>query len=514
MNNQKNRALSPTESLAELKSHYRTLDGLRAAQSLMYWDQATHLPERGAKMRGEHLSQLARVSHQLETDPKIEAWLSCLENHGGSLDAESIDRDFVRVVRQDYDRSVKVPEKLVSEMSALASQSYELWKKARGENNFVLVVEVLKRTIDLRKQFAEHIKKPNHKAPMDPLIDLEDPGFTTAQILPLFGDLRSHLVPLLKKLNEAGSFDRSCLMQAITPAQQLKFGETVIRKLGYDFNRGRQDLTHHPFMVRIAGGDVRITTRCKENDFSECLFSTIHEAGHAMYELGIDESLDGTPLGQGASSGVHESQSRLWENMVARGLPFWEHFYPILKAEIPGVFDHVPLKVFHRAINRTERGLISTDADEVSYNLHVMIRFDLEAELFAGTLDVKSLPDAWNERYRQDLGINPSHLSEGVLQDVHWFHGGLGGTFQSYTIGNILSAQLFAAAQKQIPNLDHHFRLGEFSPLRDWLRINLHQYGRRLEIPDLIVRSTGQPLAMDDYVSYLEGKYLQLLNQE
>ena len=291
---------------------------------------------------------------------------------------------------------------------------------------------------------------------------------------------------------------------------QLEFGEAVIRELGFDFGRGRQDLTEHPFMTRFSTSDVRITTRAKRGDVSDSFFSTVHEAGHALYELGIDPRYDGTALGGGSSSGIHESQSRLWENLVARSLPFWEHFFPMLQAKFPQL-KSTDVKTFHRAINKVERSLIRTDADEVTYNLHVMIRFDLECDLIAGRLAVKDLPEAWNARYKSDLGITPPTASKGVLQDVHWFHGGIGGAFQGYTIGNILSAQLFAAAQRAHPELENEFRVGKFTTLREWLRVNLHQYGRKFDGPELIKRATGKDLGMDDYFNYLESKYQALL---
>ena len=447
-------------ALHALKSHLRQLAGLNAATSLMYWDQATYLPEKGGSFRGDHLAQLASLSHSLETDPRIASWLNELESHPESHDPSSNDRALVRVVREDYERATRVPPALASAMSELASRSYEAWKKARAANDFTIVQDVLQQTVELRRQYAEHLKKPTHTSIMDPLVDLSDPGFTVANVRPLFEQLRAKLVPLLAAIAEQAPFNQDCLLQPIDERRQLAFGEKVILAIGYDFDRGRQDMTHHPFMIRMSHGDVRITTRCKERDFSEALFSTIHEAGHALYEQGIDESLEGTPLASGASSGIHESQSRLWENLVARGLPFWEHFFPKLQAEFPNEFGAVSLTTFHRAINRVQPGLIRTDADEVSYNLHVMIRFDLELALLEGKLSVADLPEAWNARYRQDLGLNPSSLSEGILQDVHWFHGALGGAFQSYTIGNILSAQLDAAARRALPDLDTKLRRG------------------------------------------------------
>jgi carboxypeptidase Taq len=280
--------------------------------------------------------------------------------------------------------------------------------------------------------------------------------------------------------------------------------------LGFDFERGRQDKTPHPFMTKYSLGDVRITTRVDEQYLGEALFSTIHEAGHAMYEQGIPMAFEGTPLADGASSGLHESQSRLWENLVGRSRPFWTFFYPRLKAAFPSQLDAVSLDTFYRAINRVERSLIRTDADEVTYNLHVMIRFDLELALLEGNLSIADLPDAWNERYRQDLGLLPPDDRDGVLQDIHWFSGTIGGAFQCYTLGNLMSAQLFEAALKAHPEIIGEMETGEFSTLRSWLRENVHRYGRKLTATEIMERATGRHLEIDPYMRYLRKKYGEL----
>lgn len=497
--------------LNRLKERLSEINGLQAAISLMYWDQATYLPERGSESRGEHLSHIVKVAHELSTSAELGRCLDALSNAEKEFGPESDEAALVRIARKDYEQAVRIPASLSAELSAQASRSYEAWKKARTANEFALVTDELKRNIELSRKKAECLRKPEHASVMDPLIDLSDEGFTVQSLKPMFDTLRSRLVPLLERVSARTPFDHSCVRQVFPENEQLEFGEHVIRRLGYDFERGRQDKTHHPFMIRLAHGDVRITTRVKENDLTEALFSTVHEAGHALYELGIDHSLEGTPLASGASSGVHESQSRFWENIVGRSLPFWEHFYPELQKRFPSQLGSTSLHSFHRAINRVERSLIRTDADEVTYNLHVMIRFDLELAMLEGRLDVEDLSEAWNERYRADLGVTPSKLSEGVLQDVHWFHGTVGGAFQGYTIGNVLSGQLFAAAQRALPDFEERVRSGDFSAIREWLRLNLHRHGRKFEGPDLIRRATGRDLAVDDYLSYLESKYEALL---
>ncbi len=326
----------------------------------------------------------------------------------------------------------------------------------------------------------------------------------------LFAQLREQLVPLMRTITEQPAADDACLHQHFPEQQQWALGEEIIRRLGYDFERGRQDKTHHPFMTKFSLGDVRITTRFKEDDLTEGLFSTIHEAGHAMYEQGIKMDLEGTPLAGGTSAGVHESQSRLWENIVGRGKSFWQGWYPRLQQEFPEQLGSVPLDTFYRAINKVQRSLIRTDADEVTYNLHVMLRFDLELELLEGTLQARDLPEAWRERYRADLGITPPDERDGVLQDVHWFGGIVGGSFQGYTLGNILSAQFYETATLAHPLIEQEIAAGEFGTLHGWLKDNLYQHGRKYTAPELVERATGGPLSIEPYMRYLRGKFGEL----
>ncbi len=498
-------------NFARLQDRYKDLRALGTSINMMYWDQSTYLPEKGADSRGTHLAILQRMRHELATAKDLGAWLDELSKSAQDLPQDSDEASFIRVAREDFERQVRIPASLEARLSNQTSIAYETWKKARAANDFGIVASVMEKTLEISREYANCLKEPHHTTLMDPMIDLADPGFTEQSLKPLFKELRSFLVPLTERIVAAGPFDNACLLQDFPENEQLEFGKRVISTLGFDFERGRQDMTAHPFMIRFASSDVRITTRVKRRDLNEALFSTIHEAGHALYELGIDPRFENTPLGEGSSSGIHESQSRLWENQVGRGLPFWEHFYPKLQEAFPRQLGSVPLLTFYRAINRVERSLIRTDADEVTYNLHVMIRFDLESDLHADRLKIRDLPDAWNERYRTDLGLVPKNLSEGVLQDVHWFHGPIGGGFQGYTIGNILSAQLFESARRAHPDLEDQFRAGDFSKLREWLKTQLHQFGRKFPGPDLIHRATGAPLATKDYFKYLERKYSDLL---
>jgi carboxypeptidase Taq len=315
---------------------------------------------------------------------------------------------------------------------------------------------------------------------------------------------------LVKAITSQATADDSSLKRHFPKDKQLAFGEPIIKQFGYDFQRGRQDLTHHPFATKFSIGDVRITTRINEHDLTDGLFSTLHEAGHAMYEQGIDPSYEGTPLDGGTSAGVHESQSRLWENVVGRSRAFWEHYYPQLQAAFPNTLDDVSLDTFYRAVNKVQRSLIRTDADEVTYNLHVMLRFDLELRLLEGKLAVRDLPEAWHERYEKDLGVTAPNDTDGVLQDVHWYGGVIGGVFQGYTIGNILSAQFYDAALKAHPSITNDIGRGEFSALFTWLRENIYRQGSKFTAPELIERVTGSPMTIEPYIRYLCAKYGEL----
>ncbi len=434
--------------------------------------------------------------------------LTELRSHGGTLPADSDDAALIRVARRDYDRAVKVPPAFVAKFSAHQSATYEAWVKARPANDFAAVRPYLEKTLEYSRELANYFPGYDHIA--DPLIDFADFGMKAATIRALFADLRKELVPLVQAIAAQPLTDDACLRQNFPEAQQLAFGSAVVKQLGYDFQRGRQDKTHHPFCTTFSLGDVRITTRVKENNLGDALFSTIHEAGHAMYEQGIRRELEGTPLARGTSMGIHESQSRLWENLVGRSRSFWQYFYPKLRVAFPAQFDSVPLDVFYRAINKVERSLIRTDADEVTYNLHVMIRFDFELQLLAGKLAVRDLPEAWRERYKTDLGIAPPDDRDGVLQDVHWFGGQIGGSFQGYTLGNILSAQFFDAALRANPQIPDQIAKGEFAPLHAWLQENIYQHGAKFTANELVKRATGQALTIEPYIRYLRTKYGEL----
>ncbi|MCU0488440.1 MAG: carboxypeptidase M32 [Anaerolineales bacterium] len=496
--------------LNELKTRLLEINDLESASAVLNWDQSTYMPPGGAAARGRQMATLARLAQEKFIDPAVGKLLDDLQAYGESLPYDSDDASMLRATRRDYERAVKVPPEFLGEVYNHIAQTYMQWAAARPANDFESVRPALEKTLDYSRQLAEFYAPYDHIA--DPLIDMADFGMKAESVRALFSGLREQLVPLVKTITAQPPADDSCLRQHFPEADQLAFSEKVIRQLGYDFQRGRQDKTHHPFMTKFSLGDVRITTRVKEDFLGETLFSTIHESGHAMYEQGIRMDLDGTPLAGGTSAGVHESQSRLWENLVGRSRGFWEFFYPQLQETFPNQLGSVSLETFYRAVNKVERSLIRTDADEVTYNLHVMLRFDFELALLEGKLAVRDLPEAWKARYESDLGIRPPDDRDGVLQDVHWYGGIIGGAFQGYTLGNIMGALFYDTAVKANPAILVDVRQGQFGSLHQWLRENIYQHGRKFTANELIERATGAPLTTEPYIRYLKTKYAELYN--
>lgn len=494
------------QALEQLKNRLATITDLNLANSILYWDQATMLPDAGSNQRGRQLATLTKISHDMFTAKDTGDLIDQLLTWASSQPSTSPDAIFVREAKRQRDLEVNIPGELNQEMSELYSKLYTAWTIAKPKNDFKTVQPLLERAIELNQKFADCFVGVEH--PMDALIQFGDRGVTVKSTREMFAKLRERLVPLVKKVSAAKQIDSSCLDGEFAPEAQLKFCKIIAQRLGYEFTRGRMDLSPHPFMTRLSGGDVRITTRARTDDMTDCLFSVIHEVGHALYELGINPELDGNILGSGVSSGVHESQSRLWENRVGRGKPFWDFFYPKLQAAFPH-FEAIPQDTFLRAINKVEPGFIRVDADELTYNLHVMIRFDLECQMMERKLKVSELPEAWNARYKSDLGLTVPDMAKGCMQDVHWFSGRLG-YFQGYTIGNILSAQFYDAAAKATPGMEQDFAKGDFSKLKLWLNQNLHQYGAMYSPDEIVKKATGQSMTIDPYMTYLDDKYSRL----
>ena len=494
-----------TEALSELQRELRTIADLESAAAVLEWDQSTYMPPGGATARGRQIALLGRLAHERRIAARMTELLDALR----SLESgDTVEGALVRKARRDHDRARCIPAELVDEIKTHGAASYVAWTKARPANDFGAMRPYLEKTLALSRRVAECFPKADHIA--DPLIAEHDPGMSAASVRALFDALRTRLVPLAQKILARPTPERGFLAKDYPEAGQLAIARRFSEALGYDFERGRLDLTHHPFMIRFAAGDIRITTRVSPREPTDCLFSTIHETGHALYEQHIDPALDASPLGQGTSAGVHESQSRLWENLVARSRPFWRAFYPWMQEAFPEQLGDVDLDTFHKAVNTVERSLIRTEADEVTYNLHVMLRFDLELRMLEGDLAVKDLPDAWNERMASDLGVTPPDDRQGVLQDVHWYCTTIGGTFQGYTLGNLMSAQFFAAAERAVPDVWDRIGAGDLAPLRHWLAENVYRPGARFLPAELVEKATGAPLSVDPFIAYLEKRFTPL----
>jgi carboxypeptidase Taq len=496
--------------LIELEQRLSEVNDIESVVSLLNWDQATYMPAGGAAARGRQIATLKQIAHEKLTDPALGQLLEDLRPYEANLSYDSLAASLIRIARRDYQRAIRVPSEFMARLSRHQAVAYEAWSEARPANDFAKVQPYLQKTLDLSQELASFFTNWQHIA--DPLIEANDDGMNVAIIQPIFHQLRQQLLPLVEAIAAAPAIDNSCLHQFFAEQEQLSFIKGVIFRLGYDFNRGRQDQTLHPFTSKFSIGDVRITTRIYEHHLEQALFSTIHETGHALYEQGIAPELEGTPLATGTAFSVHESQSRLWENLVGRSRGFWEWFYPQLQGTFIRQLGQTSIQQFYRAINKVQPSLIRTDADEVTYNLHVMIRFDLELAMLEGSLAVQDLPQAWNERYQKDLGIIPPNDTNGVLQDVHWYVGLIGGMFHGYTLGNLISAQFYEAAIVYDPEIPVEIERGNFQRLQDWLKLNIYQHGRTNTAQELIERVTGNGLSIDPFMNYIRNKYGYLYN--
>lgn len=494
--------------LGELKQHLLEVNDLQRASSVLSWDKNTYMPSGSAVARGRMMSTLNRVAQEKLTSPVVGKLLEDLIPYGESLPFEHDDAALIRAAKRNFERYSKIPPRLIGELFAHGAETYQVWRKARAENDFKATEPYLEKMLDISRLIADCFPGYDHIA--DPLIDFTDYGIKAEDIRKIFAELRTQLVPIVEKINAQEPPEDDFLHRHYPQQKQLDFSERVVHALGYDFEHGRLDLTAHPFEIAISISDVRITTRVDEHDLGNCVFSCMHEAGHGMYEQGIDPSYEGTPLARGTSSAVHESQSRTWENLVGRSRGFWQYYFPELKLAFPEQLADVSIEKFYRAVNKVQPSLIRTEADEVTYNLHVMIRFDLELDLLEGKLDVKDLPEAWTDRYDSDLGVTAPDDRDGVLQDVHWYSHKIGGAFQGYTLGNILSAMFYERALQAHPEIPQKISEGEFGILYDWLQANIYRYGSKYTASELIEKVTGGGLDVQPLIRYLRNKYGEL----
>lgn len=497
--------MSADDAYQNLLSRWREVTLLGACRSVLSWDEQTYMPPGGAEARGHQLALLAGLRHEKLTDSAIGALLACLEGSELVADPLSAPAVNVREIRWTYDRATKLPKSLVEELARTTSRAQHEWVKARSERSFAVFRPWLEKVMALKRQEADALGFEQH--PYDALMDEYDPGTRVKDVSVLFAKLREELVPLVAAIGDAPHKpDESIVARYYPVEKQRYFGEQAAAAIGFDFRRGRLDKTTHPFCSTLGSGDCRITTRYNPRHFNESFFGILHESGHAIYEQGLDPAHYGSPMGEAVSLGIHESQSRLWENEVGRSLSFWRYFFPQAKRIFREALGDVELEQFHFAINAVKRSFIRVEADEVTYNLHILIRFELEQDLLTGDLPVGDVPAAWNERYRRYLDITPAHDGEGCLQDIHW-SAGLVGYFPTYTLGNLYGAQLYRHAAAELGGLDEEFARGEFGRLKDWLTEKVYRHGRRYRSADLIRAATGTEPSSKALVDFLRARF-------
>ena len=486
----------------------REIEVLDSCASLLGWDQETYMPEGGAEHRAEQLALLAGMVHAKTTSSELGGLLEELDGSDLTDDPLSPAAVNLRETRRTYARATKVPSKLVEEIARTSSLARGPWVEARKKSDFSRFLPWLEKIVSLKQQEVQALGYEDH--PYDALLDDYEPGATSAGLAKLFDPLRDALSGLLKRIVDSPTkAPVEVLARRYPIAEQEAFGRKAAEAILFDFHNGRLDVTTHPFCSGIGPGDTRITTRYDEHDFGNSFFSILHECGHGIYDQGLDSSHYGTPMGQPVSLGIHESQSRLWENYVGRSRAFWEHFFPHAQRAFPEALSDVSLDDFHRAVNDVRASFIRTESDEVTYNLHIFLRFELERALITGELKPADVPGAWNETFERDFGIVPPDDTHGCLQDIHWSGGGIG-YFPTYTLGNLYGAQIFAQAREELGDLDAQFSQGEFAPLKAWLNEKIHRHGQRRRGAELVETVTGEPPSHDALVEYLEIKYGEL----
>ncbi len=489
-------------SYAQLQRVMRRSADLASASSILNWDQETYMPEGGVAARAEQLATLSSLHHETLTGSDVQLLVDSVGDW--IADCSETERRIVEKFVRDYTRTVKLPADLVEDQARTAALAQDAWKRARQASDFSLFQPLLERTVELKRREADIVGYDSH--PYDALLDVFEPRMTVETLTPVFEELREGTVALLDDISAASNSVSDDVLHRHYPANaQIAFATDVVKALGFDFTCGRVDLSAHPFCTTFDVTDVRLTTRIRENDLRSCLFGLIHEAGHGMYEQGVNPRYSGTAAAQGASMGIHESQSLFWENSIARSPEFWSWCYPRLRAAFPGVLDDVSGHDFFKAINRIVPSLNRVESDEVTYNLHIIVRFEIERDLIAGTMSVADIPHVWNAKMKALLGVVPPNDAEGCLQDVHWSFGGIG-YFPSYTLGKLYAAMEWTAMQEAIPDVRHQVERGEFTAIREWLRTNIHDVGSS-ELPaTIITRVTGRSLTAADFLANIRRR--------
>jgi carboxypeptidase Taq len=491
-----------SEKLEQLKETLGEVSDLQRAAAVLEWDQQVNMPPGGAEARGQQISTLTKLAHQKSTTQEVGKLLDDLKSEfpGGDSDEAAL----VRVASRNYDKATRVPSAFVAEQAIITAKAFEAWVEARRNSDFSIFRPHLEKIVEMMQKYVQFFPPAAH--PYDVLLDDYEPGMKTSEVKEIFNNLRPQQVKLIKAIKSAKQVKDDFLHNKYNEKKVWDFSETIITQFGYDWNRGRQDKAAHPFQTSFSVDDTRITNRFEEGNPLSTLFSAMHEAGHAMYEQGSNPAYERTPLAGGTSLAVHESQSRMWENLVGRSLPFWEHFLPKLKKSFPSQLDGLSVKSFYKAINKVEPSLIRVNADEATYNLHVMLRLEIEIGMIEGKFAIKDLPEIWNEKMNDYLGIVPPNDAQGVLQDVHW-SSGLMGYFSTYALGNLVSAQLWEKINADIPDLDEQIRKGKFDALLGWLRGKIHIFSSKYDPQDLVQKVTGSKIDSAAYVRYLTKKY-------
>ncbi|MDR2535383.1 MAG: carboxypeptidase M32 [Treponema sp.] len=497
------------ENLENLHAIDREYRHLEKAVAVLQWDQETYLPSKGVEERAEQLAVLQRIAHErlasTETGRLLKDLGSSHEHPSGDPELPSIDRDFLKVMRRNYDRAVQLPGDFVSNAARAVGLSQAAWAEARRNNDFPQFLPHLKTMIAIAQKKAEYWGFKRENA-YDGLLDSYEPNMTAQDITAVFRPLQDRLVSLLRHIAAQPQPDNSFLKLDYDTNKQVQFNRLLLEHLGFDTNRGRLDISVHPFTTSLGFDDIRITTRYFKNNLLSSIFSVIHESGHAFYELGFPRELQGTCLADGASMAVHESQSRFWENVIGRSRSFWETLFPKLQAYFPEQLQQLTVNVFYQAVNYVHPSLIRVDADEVSYSLHIILRFELEKQLFSGTLAPEDLPEVWRRQMKDLLGVEPETDADGVLQDVHWSMGAFG-YFPSYALGNLYGLQIRQRLLRDLPNLDELIAQGWFEPVHHWLQDQIYVWGRRLDPAELLSKLTGEKLSPIPFIEYLEAKY-------
>ena len=492
--------------LKDFKNYLTKIHYLTSSINTLYWDARVYAPKKGLEFRGQVLGYLSGELYKLQTSEEIKNFIDYFDP---LKDLDTVTRAMVDKIKNEYNKTKKIPEERFTEYNILISNSETAWKNAKDASNFSIFKPYLEKIVSFQKEFLEYWGYKDNK--YDTLLDFFEPGVTVKKLDVVFEEMKNAIIELLNKIKQSNvNINKSILCKKIDIQKQDDFSKEVLRKMEFDFDAGRVDLTEHPFTVDFCNKDVRITTHYFDDNFISGLLSNVHEGGHALYEQDIPDDLEGTSLNTGVSMGIHESQSRFYENLIGRSKSFWTYFYPILQEKF-SEYNGIDFNEFYKAVNNVESSLIRTESDELTYGLHIIIRYEIEKMLINDEIKVEDLPNIWNEKYKEYLGIEPKNDSEGVLQDIHWA-GGSFGYFPSYALGNLYGAQFLNTMTKDIINLNELIEKGDLSKVHEWLKENIHKYGSIYKPTELIKRVTGEELSSKYFIAYLNKKYKEIYN--